>query len=159
MKTQLSFFALVVLICSPAMTSADIIAFEDFDGGAFNLNSTSNVFFYGAGGGAVGDVMGIVSNFSTGGVGMPFDMADDTVADVSGGGINAGDTLGLAGQNSSAFFGMNDMDGADAPGFTASTWSFDISSAVSLTSIQMDIGALGDFEADFKRWIPDRSQH
>ena len=43
---------------------------------------------------------------------------------------------------------MNDMDGSGiVPVLPDATWSFDISSAPSLTDITMDIGALGDFEA------------
>ncbi|MGD8406305.1 MAG: hypothetical protein PVJ21_21800, partial [Anaerolineales bacterium] len=76
-----------------------VIGFEDFDGGAINLSSTSNVYDYDAGGGSLGDVFGRVSAFFGGGTGMPFDVADDTVADVSGGGVYPSDTLGLAGQN------------------------------------------------------------
>ena len=74
------------------------IAFEDFDGGAVNLINTDNVFDYDAGEGALGDVFGRVDGSTTG---MPFDVVDDTVADISGGGIRPSDTLGLAGQNTS----------------------------------------------------------
>jgi hypothetical protein len=123
------------------------IAFEDFDGGAFNLSSTTNVFDYGAGGGAAGDVFGRVSAFYLGGTGMPFDVADDTVSDVSGGGVFPDDTIALASQNTSAFFAMNDMDGSSAPLFPNATWTFDITSAIRLDDITIDLGALGDFEA------------
>ncbi len=73
------------VVAAPDAPTA-IIAFEDFDGGAVNLSSTSNVFDFGAGGGSLGDVFGRVSAAFNGGTGMPFDMGDDTVADVSGGG-------------------------------------------------------------------------
>ncbi|MHC4218279.1 MAG: hypothetical protein ACYSU7_07450 [Planctomycetota bacterium] len=125
--------------------SADVIAFEDFDGGAVNLSSTTNVFDFNAGGGALGDVFGRVSPWNGGlGTGMPFDVADDSVIDVSGGGAFPGDTRGLSGQNGTAFFAMNDMD---AVAVNNAVWSFDISSAISITDITMDIGAMGDFEA------------
>ncbi len=133
-----------------------VVGFEDFDGGAVNLLSTTNVFDYqggtlisGADGGSSGDVFGRVDGRS-GGTGMPFDVADDTVADVSGartGSAFPADTLGLAGQNTSAFFALNDMDGSGVNGNTNATWRFDISRASSLTNIQIDIGAIGDFEA------------
>ncbi len=144
------FFALPgsSVIAAPEAPTA-IIGLEDFDGGAVNLSSASNVFDFGAGGGSGGDVFGRVDG-QLGGTGMPFDVADDTVADVSGartGSAYPSDTLGLAGQNTTAFFALNDMDGADGPSLTDATWTFDISSASSLTSIQIDIGALGDFEA------------
>ena len=105
-------------------------------------------FDYGSGGGDLGDVFGRVSPFNGGaGTGGPFDIWDDSVADMSGGGVFPGDLIGIAGQNSTAFFAMNDMDGTSAPGFTDATWSFDISSAQSIQNIQIDIAALGDFEA------------
>jgi hypothetical protein len=131
--------------------SSDVIAFEDFDGGAFNLNSSTNVLDFGAGGGSGGDVFGRVSPYNFGaGTGMPFDVADDTVVDVSGGGSGVpfpADTRGIAGQFTTAFFAMNDMDGSGAPGFTFATWTFDISSAISITDITIDLAAMGDFEA------------
>ncbi len=49
----------IVLTTSMALTSVaagDIIGFENFDGGAINLNSTANVADYNAGGGAGGNV-------------------------------------------------------------------------------------------------------
>lgn len=120
------------------------IAFEDFDGSAINLIDTDNVLDYNAGGGTGGDVFGRVDGSS---VGMPFDVADDTVADVSGGGTGSPfptDTLGLAGQNTTAFFALND---ADAVGINNATWTFDISSATAIDDITIDLAALGDFEA------------
>ena len=42
---------------------AVLIGTEDFDGGAVNLSSTTNVFDFGAGGGSAGDVFGRVSAF------------------------------------------------------------------------------------------------
>lgn len=139
--------AFAAIAIAPSFASADVIGFEDFDGGAINLTSTERVEFYNAGGGSLGDVMGIVSSVAGGGVGGPFDVWDDTVADNSGGDVNPGDQLGVAGQNTTAFFAMNDMDGSAGPGFADSIWSFDISSAASIENIQMDIGAIGDFEA------------
>jgi hypothetical protein len=129
--------------------TADLVGFEDFDGGAINLSSTSNVFDFNAGGGTLGDVFGRVSPFNGGaGTGMPFDVADDSVADVSGGGVFPGDLIGISGQNGTAFFAMNDMDGSGMPQIiNDATWTFDISSAISLTDVTIDIAALGDFEA------------
>lgn len=140
--------AAILNICS--IGRADVIGFEDFDGGAFNLSGTTNVFFYNSGGGTGGDVFGIVNNTAVGG---PFDVYDDSAFDNSGAGAGspfAGDTLGIAGQNTSGFFAMNDMDGnIDGAGnpVNNAVWSFDISSANSLTSIAIDLAAMGDFEA------------
>ncbi|MEM9304600.1 MAG: ExeM/NucH family extracellular endonuclease [Pseudomonadota bacterium] len=141
----IAFRDIVVSGSAGSSAPAELIAFEDFDGGDINLTSTTNVFDYGAGGGAAGDVFGRVEGGVTG---MPFDVADDTVADVSGGGIDAGDTLGLAGQNTTAFFALNDADGASVPaGLNNAVWTFDISSAAEITDITIDLAALGDFEA------------
>jgi hypothetical protein len=134
-----------VLALTAGSVSADVIAFEDFDGGAVNLSGTTNVENYDAA--YAGDVFNRVSPFYLGGTGMPFDVADDTVADVSGGGQFPTDTLGLAGQMTTAFFALNDMDGSGLPGYTFANWQFDISSAIELDGIEMDIAALGDFEA------------
>ena len=138
-----SLFGLLFL----GIAKADVIGSEDFDGGAVNLSSTTNVFDYGAGGGSGDDVFGRVSSFAGGGTGGPVDVWDDTQVNNSGSGVNPLDTVGIAGQNTSGFFAMNDMDGGGAPGFTFATWSFDISLAASLDNIQMDLAALGDFEA------------
>ena len=144
----------LILSSFAAMTAsagADVIGYEDFDGGAINLNSTSNVFDFNAGGGTAGDVFGRVSAWNGGaGTGGPFDVYDDSVADVSGGGMFAGDVLGIAGQNTSAFFAMNDSDAVlDATGapLNNAVWRFDITSAIAITDITIDIAAMGDFEA------------
>ena len=141
----------IALQVAALSANAGIIAFEDFDGGALNLTGTQNVFDFGSGGGSGGDVFGRVSRWNGGtGTGMPSDVADDSVIDVSGLGAAPGDTLGLAGQHTSAFFALNDMDGADVPKFTNATWTFDISAATSIDSITIDLAALGDFEAAAK---------
>jgi len=150
-KVFASFLVIALLlgmlsVVQTAEAAPVVIGFEDFDGGAINLSGTANVFDYGAGGGALGDVFGRVDG-QLGGTGMPFDVADDTVVDVSGartGSAFPSDTLGLAGQNTTAFFAMNDMD---AVAVNNAIWTFDISSASSVGDITIDIGALGDFEA------------
>lgn len=140
---------LCLAACTPGV--ADIIAFEDFDGGALNLNSTANVFDFDAGGGTDGDVFGRVSQFAGGaGTGGPFDVFDDSVVDTSGGGVFPGDSRGISGQFGTAFFAMNDADAVlDVSGapLNNAVWTFDISSALAIDNIQMDIAAMGDFEA------------
>ena len=125
---RIAYLAVAALFLASAQTSfAAVIAFEDFDGGAINLSGTANVFDFGAGGGTVGDVFGRVSQFAGGaGTGGPFDVWDDSVTDTSGFGVFAGDTISVAGQNTSAFFAMNDMDGSGiVPVLPDATWSFD----------------------------------
>lgn len=133
--------AVIVAVCVPRTADATVVGFEDFDGGAVNLSSTANVEDYPHSNGNLGDVFG---RLVQGSGAMPFDVADDSAADVSGGGINPGDSLGIAGRNTSNFFAMND---ADATTINNATWTFNIASALSLTSISMDIAAMGDFEA------------
>ncbi len=74
---------------------------------------------------------------------MPNEVADDTVVNVSGGQSGAAsltDTLGIAGQNTSAFFALNDMDGPGSGGNNA-VWTFDITSATAITDITIDLAA------------------
>jgi len=153
MKSFFSVAVAAIVAIAAQSVNADVIGFEDFDGGAINLNGTTNVFDFGAGGGSGGDVFGRVEPFVTG---MPFDVADDSAADVSGDGTGAPfptDSIGLIGQNSTAIFAMNDMDGSgagtDGTGapLNNAVWSFDISSAITVDDVTIDLGALGDFEA------------
>lgn len=145
-RTAIALSAFASLTAGTA--SATVIGFENFDGGAVNLNGTTNVEVFGAAGGAAGDVFGIVTPFNGGaGTGGPFDVFDDSVVDASGGGVFPGDTLGLVGQNATGFFAVNDANGDVLNGLNDATWSFNISSALSITDITIDIAALGDFES------------
>jgi len=145
MKVVVGMAAAGALLTAGA-ASADVIGFEDFDGGAINLSLATNVLDFGAGGGSGGDVFGRVSAFYLGGTGMPWDSGDDSVSDVSSGGVFPTDSLGIAGRLTTAHFGMNDMDGPGAPGFTFAMWTFDISSAPTITDITIDLAGMGDFE-------------
>lgn len=150
MKSFFSVAVAAIVAIAAQSVNADVIGFEDFDGGAINLNGTTNVFDYGAGGGSGGDIFGRAEPFVTG---MPFDLGDDSAADVSGDGTGSPfptDARGLIGQNSSAIFGLVDsngnIDGAGNP-LNNAVWSFDISSAITIDSIDIDMGAIGDWEA------------
>jgi len=140
-------FAAFLLLFEQKIYGDIIIAQENFDGGAVNLVSTQNVVNYTLQ--STGDVFARVSRSDGGlGTGGPFDVWDDSVVGNSGGAPFPTDTLGIAGQNSSAFFAMNDPDGLNAFGNNNNAvWSFDVSSAPSLTTIKIDIAAMGDFEA------------
>lgn len=142
-KSIAAFSALAVFLTATIPSYAQV-GFEDFDGGAVNLIGTANVFDHDpvGGGYSAGDAFGRVVPFSA--IGMPFDLADDSVAGVSGGAPFAGDTRGILGQNSTAAFGMVDSDGLG--GLNNATWTFDISSAIAIQNIQIDIGAIGDWE-------------
>ena len=142
----------VALSFAAASSLGDVIGFEDFDGGAINLSSTTNVANYDTAapgpGGNARDVFGVVQSFISGGVGMPVEVADDSISDVSSVGIFVDDSIAIASENTTAFFAMNDMDGAGiTPISTSATWTFDISAATSIDSIEIDLAAMGDFEA------------
>lgn len=149
MKALRVFGAAVVVVSLASTANATLIAGEDFDGGAVNLIGTVNVYDYGSGGGSGGDVFGRVSQYRLGGTGMPYDVADDTAYDVSGGGVYPDDHLGIAGGFQGPFFAMNDMDGSGMPVvLNDATWTFDVSSAaVEIQHILIGIAAMGDFEA------------
>lgn len=147
MKTILhpKYFLLILLFTSLS-NAQTVLGLEDFDGNSTNLTTTSNVADYNAGGGTGGDVFGRLDG-QLGGNGMPFDMADDTTADVSGARTGAafpGDVSGIAGANTTAFFGLNDMDGI---GINNATWTFEGWGSAVITDIQIDMAAMGDFEA------------
>lgn len=135
---------MAILCLSLVNTSkAELIAGEGFDGNDLNLISTQNVFSYGGGGGGGGAVFGIVSKSFAGGTGMPAAVADDSVQNVSGNGVNTNDNLGIAGAFSDGFFAMNNMVSL---GLNNAVWTFDISSAVELDYIIIGAGAMGSFE-------------
>ncbi|WP_432411343.1 ExeM/NucH family extracellular endonuclease [Rasiella sp. SM2506] len=138
------YFVLALLLTVSQAFAQTTLGFEDFDGNDVNLTNTANVANYNTATG--GDVFGRVDG-QAGGTGMPFDVADDTAADVSGArtGTNfPGDLSGLAGQNTTAFFALNDADGVAV---NNATLTFSGWGTATLTSITMDLGAIGDFEA------------
>jgi len=149
MKRKLPlYYVLALFLCVTANYAQTTLGFEDFDNNSLNLSTSANVADYGMAGGAGGDVFGRVDG-QAGGNGMPFDVADDTEADVSGartGDNFPGDTSGLVGQNSTGFFALNDADGVEGPPNDA-TWTFSGWGAATLSSIEIDLAAIGDFEA------------
>lgn len=81
--------------------------------------------------------------FFQAGVGsVPFALVDDS-ADVF-----PGDSLGIIDSNSNTdlFFGATDTQNADNDGPVSATWSFDVEGASDL-SLNVDVGAMGDFES------------
>jgi hypothetical protein len=142
MKRMMMATLAVALVATTARAGA--VAGEDFDGGAFNLISSTVPALDGGPGDwfGVGSRNGWPQGFPTPGV--PFSLMDDSVADVSGGGAFAGDLEGIYGMNSdfdNNFFAMSDSDefGSDQ---TAS-WTFDISGASNL-GISIGFGGVSD---------------
>ena len=66
MKISLVFASCLAVTLVANAAFADVVGFEDFDGGAINLSSTTNVFDFGNGGGSGGDVFGRVSPWNGG---------------------------------------------------------------------------------------------
>lgn len=132
------------------LLAVDVIAGDDFDGGALNLVSGFNPATDNLDGGA-GDFFGAGSRnawpqgFPTPGV--PFSLMDDSAANVSGGGAFAGDNEGIFGQNSdlnNVFFGLSDSD--EFGGGQTATWTFNIAGA---SNLQLSIDMGGISSADF----------
>jgi len=150
MKRKLPFYyVLALFLCVTTNYAQTTLGFEDFDNNSLNLSNSANVADYGMAGGSGRDVFGRVDG-QVGGNGMPFDVADDTEANVSGartGDNFPNDTSGLVGQNSTGFFALNDANGVEGPPNNA-TWTFFwLGVAATLSSIEIDLAAIGDFEA------------
>lgn len=145
---KLNFLITMLLLCvfSTHIQAQTQIGLEDFDGNEINLTNTANIADYGMGGGTGGDVFGRVDG-QLGGVGMPFDVADDTQFDVSGaraGSSFPADQLGIAGQNTTAFFALNDMDAINV---NNAVWTFSGWGSAVISDITIDLAAMGNFES------------
>ncbi|MCP5031401.1 MAG: ExeM/NucH family extracellular endonuclease [Actinomycetia bacterium] len=72
---------------------------------------------------------------------IPFVLLDDTIS------VFPADSQGIIDENvTGPFFGMADTENGDNAGPVTATWVFDISGASNL-QVDIDIGAMGDFEA------------
>ncbi|MEH6763670.1 MAG: ExeM/NucH family extracellular endonuclease [Aequorivita antarctica] len=145
---KLNFLITLLLLCmfSTYIQAQTQIGLEDFDGNEINLTNTANIADYGMAGGTGGDVFGRVDG-QLGGVGMPFDVADDTQFDVSGAGAGSSfpaDQLGIAGQNTTAFFALNDMDAINV---NNAVWTFSGWGSAVISDITIDLAAMGNFES------------
>jgi len=146
MRWQQYWFLAAIAVAAAAIavrpSMAATVALEDFDGGAVNLISSSVTNLDGGG----GDWFG-VGNLSTWPqpTGVPFSLADDSVANVSGGGAFPADLEGTFGQariNSNDFFGLSDTREWTPAQLTAS-WTFDVSGYKDL-QLCVDMGAVAD---------------
>ncbi len=91
------------------------------------------------------------ADFGPSGLGMPFNISDDSVEGAQGSPPFVSDTLGFAGvaQNNNGFFGITDTVNGNNPGNTVTVdFVFDITGAPQL-NVSMDFAAMGDFEATF----------
>jgi len=121
-----------------------VIAAQNFDGGAINLifgfdPATENLD------GGPGDFFG-VADLETWpqSAGVPFQIADDTLFNVSGGGIDPSDTEGIFGLNANRqndFFAI--VDTRDFGLAAVATWTFDVAGFEDLT-LSIDMGSVAD---------------
>lgn len=128
------------------LAQGQVIASEDFDGGAIGLLSSSVPALDGGPGDyfGVGDLATWPQGFPPG---VPFSLTDDSLIDIAGGTRTTGnafsaDNEGIFGQArgvNDAFFAISDSDEFGA-GQTAS-WSFDISGATQL-GLSIDLGGI-----------------
>lgn len=85
------------------------------------------------------------------GIGLPFAQSDDSVVASAGNNVFAADAIGLvsantAGSKTDGYFAVTDTVNGVNPGPVVATWRFDVTGFTGL-SINMDFGAIGDFEA------------
>lgn len=135
-----SFLALVILALSPLVSSAQpiVAASNDFDS-PVNLTNTvitvDNPFT------SAGDIFDVTSTAPP----VPFALVDDTNPACPG--FFANDTQGaVACAYPGNFFGMVDTENGNNMGAVTAEWTFDISSVSFLSSISIDMAAMGDFE-------------
>jgi hypothetical protein len=130
--------ALFALVAAPS--NAALVGREDFDGGAVNLISSSVTNLDGGS----GDWFGVanIGAWPQQPAGPPFSLVDDSVANVSGGGVFPGDTEGLVGQNRDPdddFFALSDTR-EWSPAQRTASWTFDIAGFSDL-KLSVDLGA------------------
>ncbi len=159
--------ALAIAVGAPAL--ADLVASEDFDGGAVNVISGYDAASFLDGGG--GDFFGVGSiaawpqgsagqaaNGGLDGPGAPFGVADDTLTDVSGGTFDflnsfPTDSEGVYGQEvnvDNTFFAISDTLGLEGDGFASgdftASWTFDVSGFTDLR-LSIDMGQQSDADS------------
>ena len=95
----------------------------------------------------LGDFWGVTNAYSGNPIYTPFSIVDD------GGNPGCANYFPFDNQGiipcdyGNRFFGMTDTENPDNMGPVSAEWIFDVSSAINLTAITIDFGAMGDFEA------------
>ncbi len=127
----------------PAPANPYCIASDDFDSPTNLVSRTITVDMAFMN---IGDLWGITNAFTGDPVNTPFALVDDTNPACAN--FFANDDIGIIPCNyGNRFFGMTDTENPDNMGPVSAEWVFNISSAVNLTAITIDMGAMGDFEA------------
>jgi hypothetical protein len=131
---------LFIFACGPLASSAQVvIASTDFDS---PVNLTSQTILAPTFTSA-GDIFDVTTADTQ--AGAPFDLVDDT--DPACPGFFPNDDQGaVACGYPGNFFGIADTENGDNMGPVAAEWVFDISGAGDLTSISIDMAAMGNFE-------------
>ncbi len=94
----------------------------------------------------LGDFWGVTNAYTGNPVNTPFAIVDDTNPACAN--FFPNDNNGIIPCNyGNQFFGMTDTENPDNMGPVSAEWVFDVSSAINLTGITIDMGAMGDFEA------------
>ncbi|MEO1261008.1 MAG: hypothetical protein AAFZ15_19565 [Bacteroidota bacterium] len=95
----------------------------------------------------LGDLWGISSSFTDDPINAPFAIIDDSKLNCAN--FFANDVSGVIPCDyGNRFFGMVDTENNDNMGPVSAEWEFDVSSAINLTSVDIFMGAMGDFESD-----------
>ncbi len=161
MSNGLATTCVLAMVAAAPAQGSQLVASQDFDGGAVNLISGFNPAIDNIDGGpgdffgvsALGDA-GVTATWAQGqpSPGAPFSIADDSVIDVSGGSRTtenafASDAEGIFGQArdvTDAFFALSDADDGDNDFVGASaSWTFDISGFTDL-ALRIDMGQQSD---------------
>ena len=129
------------LVVAPAASAATptVVASDLVDGASLNLTSHDNPFA-GAWANANDGFEVYQRDVSSS---IPFQLLDDTVS------VFPADSLGIIGEDETGrFFGATDTVNPGNPnGPVAATWTFDVSAADGPLFLNVDAGAMGDFEA------------
>ena len=139
-----SLLAFAALVLSPLASSAQVvIASNDFDT-PLNLNSetiTVDMAFMN-----FGDIFGVTNANTDAPDNTPFAVVDDS--DNTCATFFPNDNNGVVPCTyPNLFFAMSDTENPNNMGPVSADWEFDISGAANLTSISIDMSAMGDFEA------------
>ncbi len=129
------------LVVVPAASAATptVVASDLVEGASLNLVSHDNPF---AGAwGSSGDGFEVYQRGVS--PSIPFQLLDDTVS------VFPPDTLGIIGEDETGrFFGATDTENPGNPdGPVSATWTFDVSGADGPLFLNVDAGAMGDFES------------
>jgi len=147
-----------------AVSAAQAGGLVDFDGTETGLLTYTNPV-YSVSSGSATDALNVSANGSTvwgagdslwpmtraaigpNGIGMPFNISDDSVAAAAGNSIFTSDVLGFAGMaKTDGFMGITDTENPNNTGPINVDFVFDISGDTNIV-VSVDIAAMGDFEA------------